>query len=465
MTRKKFLVMNNKGYMTIENKPEKKAMLTDVYIARHLQKKETLGVFAGNVYTKFICFDIDVKDSEMAKWVVYKLVNTLQNVGVSGEYIHISESGSKGYHAEIFFDDTITNNKAKKFFDYVITQAELDEVSLKGIGKVEFSPTATQGVKIPLGKHFKTGRTCWYCDFDKGLQPINKSSYILAIKPMEKSSFERIIDEIDGISFSESDIASIEYIESNFKPPGKYFDNTDTETTIESVEKLINEGLSVEGTRHNSLVKISKYYKYCGMSASENEKALIEWLKMQKNEYYLSTWDTCLKDIRGIVEWIYNNNVSLTISKKILISRSEMKQILKAKGKNEKLMLFTLLVHKKRYANKEGVFFMAFSTMTELTRLTEKTVISNIQKLEATNMIEVTRGSKKYVNGKWQQETNKYRVNITKSSQDNNQVYELSLETKSNNYKMNFKNCMLTLFPKVELKKLLTRREYEYLVA
>jgi hypothetical protein len=51
-------------------------------IQQHLNQKKTVGIFAGSYYTKFICFDVDFKNKEMAKWIVYKITNTLRELGL-----------------------------------------------------------------------------------------------------------------------------------------------------------------------------------------------------------------------------------------------------------------------------------------------------------------------------------------------------------------------------------------------
>lgn len=164
-------------------------------IQQHLNQKKTVGIFAGSYYTKFICFDVDFKNKEMAKWIVYKITNTLRELGLKiGDY-HISNSGGKGYHIEIFIDDLIPVTTAKRFFNLVINKAEVFGFD----GEVEFRPTNTQGVKLPLGlnqKHYKTGGYCGFCDEFNRLNEYEldeEIEYFLSIKKIKRAVINSIM--------------------------------------------------------------------------------------------------------------------------------------------------------------------------------------------------------------------------------------------------------------------------------
>lgn len=84
MARYQYLILGKEGsYQTFNSyKNEKVYPLTDYVIQRHLDGKATLGVFSSTNHTKFICFDVDVKDEVKAKWTVYRLVNALNELGI-----------------------------------------------------------------------------------------------------------------------------------------------------------------------------------------------------------------------------------------------------------------------------------------------------------------------------------------------------------------------------------------------
>jgi hypothetical protein len=165
LNRWRYLILKQNGiYQTViyykddkkvkKNNKHKTSPLVDWNIIQHLQGQNTLGVFAGKINgiesSKFMTFDIDVKDKIIAKWYVYKLGDTLQNNGIYDFYI--SFSGNKGYHVDLFFDAPVPVTTLKRFFDYILIQSECDNIDC---GEVEFRPTLQQGVKIPLGYNYR----------------------------------------------------------------------------------------------------------------------------------------------------------------------------------------------------------------------------------------------------------------------------------------------------------------------
>ena len=458
--RQKWLKFDTTGYSTISS------TITDYHVRNHLQGHYTLGVFAGEIFTKFICFDVDVKDPQLAKWTVYKLVNTLQELGILGEYIYISTSGNKGYHVEIFFNKPVFNTDIKQFYLMVLNYAEL--LNNIDYGKVELRPTHTQGVKLPLGKHFVTNRICWYVDYEKGLKPIEDINYILTIQQMDSEYFYDILNKTkDSIDITEQQALEYENIVAKHRPLKIYKENIDPDVTIEAIENLIKTGLKMQGTRHNALLKICKLNKYNGMSAEENKQFLIEWMEKQDKRTYTTKWEDVLKDIDLIIQYTYERNYSLVTKRKdITITSNEVEEILKIKGKNHKLVLYTLLVHSKRYANKDGIFSMAYSQMVNATGLTEMTVIKIIKDLEKQNIIQVMRNKEYNYNielNKSIQDTNRYKINLYSIILYNPENVK-SITICDKNCQNCFNACLCRLFDNKQLKTMLTRREYEALI-
>ena len=430
------------------------------HVRNHLQGHYTLGVFAGEIFTKFLCFDVDVKDPQLAKWTVYKLVDTLQEVGIPGEFIYISTSGNKGYHVELFFNKPVFNTHIKQFYLMVLNYAELLNIDY---GKVELGPTHTQGVKLPLGKHFVTNRICWYVDYDTGLKPIEDYNYILCIQQMDTEFFYDILNKAkDSIDISEQQAIEYENIVARHKPLKIYDENVDPDVTIEAIENLIKNGLKMQGTRHNALLKIAKYNKYKGMSAEENKQFLIEWMEKQDKKTYTTQWTDVLKDIDLIIQYTYERNYSLVTKRKdITITSNEIEEILKVKGKNHKLVLYALLVHSKRYANKDGVFYMSYEQMKNATGLSQRNIIRLIKDLEINKYIQVFRnisGDNKLI-----KDTNRYIINLLYDKLYNPENVK-SITICDKNCQNCFNACLCRLFDNKQLKSMLTRREYEALI-
>jgi Fic family protein len=90
-------------------------------------------------------------------------------------------------------------------------------------------------------------------------------------------------------------------------------------------------------------------------------------------------------------EYVFSHDYSLVPPKKdIDISFNEINQIiLQCPEKNQKLLVYSMLIHSKRFANKDGIFYMTFNQMEEVSGLTRMTCINQINKLEKLGAIEV----------------------------------------------------------------------------
>ncbi|MDH4618075.1 hypothetical protein [Brevibacillus sp. AY1] len=75
--RKKYLIQYPKQYITCQagdaRNGKKTKPLTDWHLENHLNGEFTVGTFGGVFKTKFITFDVDYHDKQMAKWIIYKI--------------------------------------------------------------------------------------------------------------------------------------------------------------------------------------------------------------------------------------------------------------------------------------------------------------------------------------------------------------------------------------------------------
>jgi hypothetical protein len=473
--RSKYLILNSDGqYSTIyynkkqKDKNKKGAKpLIDFHMKRHLQGKATVGVFASYLDTKLICFDVDIKDKEQAKSVVYKLIYTLTWLGIEHEYIHISTSGNKGYHVEIFFDEPISNDTVKSFYLLVMNKSQLINLDF---GQVELRPTATQGVKIPLGCNFKNKdwqtQECWYIDFENRLEPIKSEEYILTIRKLESSKLLDILNKHeDAINrYSEKQIEEYQNVVEQYKPLEVYKQNIDEGSTLEAIEKLIEEGLTRPNTRHNSLLKIAKYYRHIGMSREEAEPLLIDWMKSQDKRLYTSSWEFCHKDIREIVKDVYERGYSLTHTKSIGITEDETRQIIEVEGKSDKLVIYAMLTHSKRYALSNGVFYMTVVQIEEATGLTDKTIRNAVKRLEEKNLIEVVSRNQGTIDRKTGQKTkkpNKYKVTLAVSCALGEGQENRKFTVCGKGCENCLQACLCSFYKDEEIKKVVSRRQFE----
>jgi len=259
-----------------------------------------------------------------------------------------------------------------------------------------------------------------------------------------------------------------ENIVAKHRPLKIYKENIDPEITIEAIENLIQTGLKMQGTRHNSLLKIAKYNKYNGMSAEENKQFLIEWMEKQDKRTYTTKWEDVLKDIDLIVKYTYERNYSLVTKRKdITITSNEIEEILKIKGKNHKLVLYALLVHSKRYQLKDKTFYMTYKQLEQSTGLTKRALINIIHELEELKVIDVLRDNKIVFNkdkNKFVSDANKYKINLLGEKYGNPENVK-SISICDKNCQNCFNACLCRLFSDSELRKMITKDHYYKLQA
>ncbi|RSK36612.1 TOTE conflict system archaeo-eukaryotic primase domain-containing protein [Bhargavaea beijingensis] len=217
--RKKYITQNEdgNGYNWWEiGKKRNFKKLQDYMLEYHLRGKRTYGIFSGPEVSKFITFDVDMVSNEL----VLSLYKELNQIGISSKYIHTSWSGSKGYHVDIYFSDVIHVSRVKRLFDYMEFRLKRNFPNFDIERILEFRPSPTQGVKLPLGVNLANkdpnSNICWYVDVKDGLKPIRTLEYILNIEPIKRDDLIRIINALP-----ETIVETIEFIaeDSNEQSP------------------------------------------------------------------------------------------------------------------------------------------------------------------------------------------------------------------------------------------------------
>ncbi|AJS59999.1 TOTE conflict system archaeo-eukaryotic primase domain-containing protein [Paenibacillus sp. IHBB 10380] len=491
---KKYLVQDCNGkYSTVNSKKVSgdgnKGMpqLLPYIMERHLEQKHTVGVFSGVAYSKFLCFDVDYKDLEYARWQTYRISHVLDSIGVHNHYI--SFSGNKGYHIEIFFNELIDLVTAKRFYQFVLKEADIQKCEK---GEVEFRPTDKQGVKLPLGIHQVSGNFCGYCEVETGLAVMNlenSGTYLLEIKKISSTIIHNILERNDDVHEfvvsnnkpAETDIIDTEEILTEHRDLPIYFNTEDS--IIDSAIELLKNGLQISGTRHNSLFKIGLYLKYLGNDRELTEQMLIDWMNKQNKAFYRSDENECFRDIQEIVSYIYlNDSTIVPKQKEVFVSKGEVDAIIeRCKMKNYKLLTYSMLVHAKRFARGDGVFFMTLKQMTEATGLVESTVERNMNKLAEIGVIEIVERNR-VQSGTHRKKPNLYRMTLvlenvnelTDSLDSNDSDIKLVDEMKPQTCVMNstfttsdddcssgIVACFNHYYTQSQLRKLLSRKQFD----
>lgn len=130
--------------------------LTSGVLLNHLEQKYAICVYSGKWGSKFMCFDVDDGNKE----TVFQIISELEKLGIPHRMIYVSYSGGKGYHVELFCQEIISTEQWYRMYLTVIHLGNLEQ------HKVEFRPTHTQSIKLPLSCHAKSGNVCWYVDRD-----------------------------------------------------------------------------------------------------------------------------------------------------------------------------------------------------------------------------------------------------------------------------------------------------------
>lgn len=409
--RKKYITQNSNGsYNWLEiGKKKNFKKLQDFMLEYHLRGKRTYGIFSGPEVSKFITFDVDLVSKEL----VLSLYKELNRVGISSKYIHTSWSGSKGYHVDIYFSDVLQVSKVKRLFDYIKFRMKRKFPDLDIEGKVEFRPSPTQGLKLPLGVNLKNkdpnSNVCWYVDVKNSLKPIRTLEYILNIEPIKREDLITIINDLP-----ETVDETLESIEEDSSEQSllNNHEKLTTNVTLESLELLDKNGLTQPGTRNASLCKLAIYYKSQGASKNQCRQKLIIWMDAQDEKYYKTPLDTCYKEIERIAEGAYKKNIHLKLGKtEIEISRNEI-LTLHYYDKFLRKTLNALFIHSKRYGDKNGEFIMTYDQLAKAAKYTVKSATTHIKSLEELKIIEVTR-SPLYVDEDGPRNPpNKYKLNL-----------------------------------------------------
>lgn len=279
---------------------------------------------------------------------------------------------------------------------------------------LEFRPSPTQGVKLPLGVNLANkdpnSNVCWYVDIKDGLKPIRTLKYILNIEPIKRDDLITIINALPEPVEETKDIIEEDSGEqSHLNDPDKLTSNV----TLESLELLDKVGLTQPGTRNASLCKLAIYYKAQGSSKDHCKKKLISWMNAQDKRYYKTALDTCYKEIKRIVvDGVYKKNIHLKQGKtEIEISRNEI-LTLYYYNKFLRKTLDALFIHSKRYGDNNGEFFMTYEQLAKAAKVTPRTATTHIKSLEELKIIEVTRSPLYFDEEGPRNPPNKYRLNL-----------------------------------------------------
>lgn len=352
--------------------------LVDSMLVKHLRGSATYGVFATNK-TKFMLFDFDfANDFESCKWHYYKVYQALIESGVPDEFIYTTNSGMKGLHITLFFDQAINVADAQSFYERVLILAELAHMS----EKIEFRPTTSQGVKLPLGVHTKTKKRIHFVE-NMNVDCVLPPTTILNVNKLAIDDVLTALNELGYDGAAASLISDNEVFEAfnddvltRVEPLEIYKLGVDDNYTIDYFNSLLEKGLKFKGTRHKATLQLVLFFKdHYGLDKEATADKILEWLNEQSGRYN-TLYELALKDTLEIVDYVYDNDKSLHISNtEINVTIDEMRSIITAKTKEgkpfrpkQKAVLFALLIHSRRYTTtNKPTFYMTYDQIIEVT--------------------------------------------------------------------------------------------------
>jgi hypothetical protein len=394
---------------------EKKYRLHDDRIKEHLLQARTVGLTVDKV-TKFVTFDIDYGKTSMsmAGQAVKALVAELtENHGIGLENILVSFSGSKGYHLEVFFNTPVYVTKARKWHNMVVQAIGGD------INKIEFRPSH-QGVKLPLGLHKVTGKKCHI------VHPLTLTEmpdrHIFNIVQLDAERWYTMVDEM----IADYTPPTIQIGEKKAKEFVQLTDITKMEIPVDYEERcqlmLEQNQLLYAGSRNSSSVLLIAYLSQHLGYGKDDVITIVK--NIIGNTYdsapHLLSGDTSKEKAFAEIEAIYSYACNYTLggaNRTVRLYEDEIEKVLEPKKMNLKQLLFILLLHSKKYAKKEGVFFMTYKQMADYgADKNGARLLQNLLKLEELGYIEIVQRNTRRKNGV-EHLPNRYRVNITAQSE------------------------------------------------
>lgn len=240
-----------------------KLEFTKEYLLEHLQGKHTFAPYQVSRHdtVKWLCLDLDYGE-ETGKLAI-QLSKQIYDM-FKGNYSLIEDSGSKGHHVWLFFDEPIPAGYAIS-----LGHALSQRVTLPPGGSIEVYPKQSSRkllgntVKLPLGVHQKTQRRCMF-QKSSGGQLVNYENQWEALKNVKLLSSELIKTRFQ------------EY--SSDRPRDEIDPEPAPACLIEIMEIGVRPGFKDEPT-----FKLACYLRAKGISESMALASLREWNRLNQD--------------------------------------------------------------------------------------------------------------------------------------------------------------------------------------
>lgn len=474
---KEYLRQFPDGYRTIYG------FLNYGVIMGHLQQNRTIGVKLSKItgLTKFLTFDVDYADDlDRAKEVAEEIIGFLNSYySIPLDKIHCHFSGSKGYHVTLFFDETIQDRGLIPLYREVLEELDLPE------DKVEFRASSKYGVKLPLGIHQGTGKFMNYMRYDvvaEMIFPMSKEEsfeYFLDIKPINLKDFrEYVLNDLRGQSFRPAIFTNKQGEELNHLTSEINYEGKTKEEIYDEVTTVMRHNHLIFGGTRNKLTYYSSIFlREQGWDEEDTVKQISEFItntfKNPETRGYINedtTLDFALKEVKRVTRNTYKNGYRFgdraSKPRKIKISKEEMLEILSVKKWHLKKLLFSMVIHSKKYSKTENdnQFYMAYSVMAkmgnnpdrrDLNKYTKQ--LEEIKKIQTLADSEISDGiCNKIEHSVFKTKTNVYKVTLDSSELQSEEFIELDVNSKTT-----LEEVTTQLLDETTIKRLLPRGQWE----
>lgn len=334
-------------YVTCPNSHSQQKPFNDYNVADHLMHKQTYGIFVKKV-TKFMVFDIDGTTLTNAEHMKHILIDCLVNLGFERDYIFTVFSGKKGYHVYIFFETPHRVDVVNVMQTAIITKIENTFKFSNSLGNIEIRPTATRGVKLPLGLHQETNEICWFCDENN--QFIKSFDVLFDLKKAPDSMTQGVLNKIKLNNNTDYCLSKAKQTNSTSK------NSSVSPEKLKEFKEAYEIGIVAPHTRHNTLLFAALHLKISGKNEAECLEELSSWMDQQNPEVITTPKSLWQADVDNVVKYIYaKSNASVLHSqlKDIFITKSIIKYIYQnTKTKNQRIVLLLMIIDFIKYEDR-----------------------------------------------------------------------------------------------------------------
>lgn len=241
---------------------------TDKDIQDHLFGRKTYAIYL--IDRQDMCWltiiDIDTKDISFVK----KIINSALAVGIERNQVLVEDTGGRGFHIWIIYNEPIEAEKARKLGQIIVAHSEIErdvevfpkqnKVSDDGFGS---------SMKLPFGIHKKSNQRSYILDNELNPIPIWED-YLISFTKTNKEQVDIILKEFDYLL------------------PKPIISTKSGSVSLPCFKRIMELGVS-EGQRDNISFRLAVFFKKQGMTADLTLSALKDWNK-KKAKPPLKDW-------------------------------------------------------------------------------------------------------------------------------------------------------------------------------